>query len=307
LIVIPTGDLVPASGCSFLLVAVVTIYFCWSCDFLLVASHSCWSYIIPAGSVFFLLTIWGSASEVSLPDGVKGLLVTIDGNAYIVTEASIWSALQLDDLNAIDTLTNAKNFDRLRAIGYATEGKFMFFKNKFSPQWKFLIHTLIHCLSPKSGSWNQFASNITIALICLSTRRKYNFSNLIFNDLLKVCRALTMSARVLNCSAFKLEEIVMAIMICLKSSVFTTNALQLSVDFYGTLAVLRSGSRLVFVYLFDHQRFHSAKCKGFKVDQVLHFCWCFIPAARVFCSCCHVFIAADSTSLLLLARVTVVK
>nr|GFC22505.1 xylulose kinase-1 [Tanacetum cinerariifolium] len=36
---------------------------------------------------------WGSASEVSLPDGVKGLVATIDGTSYIVTEASIRSAL----------------------------------------------------------------------------------------------------------------------------------------------------------------------------------------------------------------------
>nr|GEV67218.1 putative ribonuclease H-like domain-containing protein [Tanacetum cinerariifolium] len=67
---------------------------------------------------------WGSASEVSLPDGVKGLMATIDGNAYTVSEASIRSALQLDDLNAINTVTNAEIFDGLRAIGYATEGKF---------------------------------------------------------------------------------------------------------------------------------------------------------------------------------------
>nr|GEV17924.1 hypothetical protein [Tanacetum cinerariifolium] len=37
-------------------------------------------------------------------------------------------------------------------------------------------------------------------------------------DLLKVCKALTMSARVFNCPAFKLEEIIMAMMTCLKSS-----------------------------------------------------------------------------------------
>nr|GEW19659.1 hypothetical protein [Tanacetum cinerariifolium] len=122
-------------------------------------------------------------SEVSLPDGVKGLVATINGTSYTVTEASIRSALQLDDLNAIDTLTNVEIFDGLRAIGYATERKFTFFKNNFSPQWKFLIHTLIYCISPKSGSWNQFASNIAIALICLSTGRKYNFSNMIFNGM----------------------------------------------------------------------------------------------------------------------------
>nr|GEX50392.1 putative ribonuclease H-like domain-containing protein [Tanacetum cinerariifolium] len=108
----------------------------------------CWLFPIPtgelvsAGHMLFLLAIqfWGSASEVSLPDGVKGLVATIDGTAYTVTEASIRSALQLDNLNAIDTMTNEEIFAGLRDIGYATEEKFTFFKNKFSPQWKFLIH-----------------------------------------------------------------------------------------------------------------------------------------------------------------------
>nr|GEV84577.1 xylulose kinase-1 [Tanacetum cinerariifolium] len=161
LIVIPAGDLVPASGLSFLLVAMVTIHFCWSCDFLIVVSFSCWYALTanPTINASLVRQFWGLASDVSLPDGVKGLVATIDGNAYTITEASIRSALQLDDLNAINILTNAKNFDGLRDIGYATKGKFTFFKNKFSPQWKFLIHTLIHCLSPKSGSWNQFANN----------------------------------------------------------------------------------------------------------------------------------------------------
>nr|GEZ88112.1 ribonuclease H-like domain-containing protein [Tanacetum cinerariifolium] len=52
-------------------------------------------------------------------------------------------------------------------------------------------------------------------------------------DLLKVCRTVTMSARVLNCLAFKLEEIVMAMMTCLKLS-------GVHYQFYGTLDVLRS-------------------------------------------------------------------
>nr|GEV58614.1 synaptobrevin, longin-like domain protein [Tanacetum cinerariifolium] len=178
---------------------VVSIHCCWSCDFLLVVSlfllwllftsagHVifCWlivilaGYLVSAGHISFMLIY--DPSEVSLPDSVKGLVATIDGTAFTVTEASIRSALQLDDQNAIDTLTNAEIFTGLRTIGYATEGKFTFFKNKFSPQWKFLIHTLIHCLSPKSGSWNQFGSNIATALICLSTGRKHNFSNMIFN------------------------------------------------------------------------------------------------------------------------------
>nr|GEW45875.1 putative ribonuclease H-like domain-containing protein [Tanacetum cinerariifolium] len=46
-----------------------------------------------------------------------GLMATIDGTAYTVTEASIRSALQLDDLNAIDTMTNEEIFAGLRDIG----------------------------------------------------------------------------------------------------------------------------------------------------------------------------------------------
>nr|GEZ93564.1 putative ribonuclease H-like domain-containing protein [Tanacetum cinerariifolium] len=168
------------------------VIFCWLLvisaghkSFLLVVPFSYWYALTanPTINASLVRQFWGSASEVSLPDSVKGLEATIDGTSYTVTEASIRSALHLDDLNAIDTLTNAEIFDGLRAIGYATEGKFTFFKNKFSPQWKFLIHTLIHCISPKSGSWNQFASNIAIAFICLSTGRKYNFSNMIFNGM----------------------------------------------------------------------------------------------------------------------------
>nr|GFA34222.1 xylulose kinase-1 [Tanacetum cinerariifolium] len=60
---------------------------------------------------------WGSGSEVSLPDGVKGHVATIDGTTYTVTKASIRSALQLDDLNAIDTMTNAEILAGLRDIG----------------------------------------------------------------------------------------------------------------------------------------------------------------------------------------------
>nr|GEV20286.1 hypothetical protein [Tanacetum cinerariifolium] len=52
----------------------------------------CWLIVIPAGDS-------GTSSEVSLPDSVKGLVATIDGTSYTVTEASIRSALQLDDLN----------------------------------------------------------------------------------------------------------------------------------------------------------------------------------------------------------------
>nr|GEV96068.1 hypothetical protein [Tanacetum cinerariifolium] len=70
--------------------------------------------------------------------------------------------------------------DNLR---YVTKGKLTFFKNKFSPQWRFLVHSTLHCLSTKSGSWDQFGSPLAIALICLSDGRQFNWSSYIFKGM----------------------------------------------------------------------------------------------------------------------------
>ncbi|GJZ30623.1 hypothetical protein Tco_0575670 [Tanacetum coccineum] len=55
----------------------------------------------------------------------------------------------------------------------------------FSPQGKYLIHTILHCLSSKSISWNEFSTNIASAVICLATNQKFNFSKLIFDGMLR--------------------------------------------------------------------------------------------------------------------------
>ncbi|GJV98033.1 hypothetical protein Tco_1549610 [Tanacetum coccineum] len=68
-------------------------------------------------------------------------------------------------------------------MGYPTEGKLTFHKNKFSPQWRFIVHTIMHCLSTKSGSWDQFGSSLATALICLTEGRKFNWSSYIFKGM----------------------------------------------------------------------------------------------------------------------------
>ncbi|GJU73122.1 hypothetical protein Tco_1264527 [Tanacetum coccineum] len=52
------------------------------------------------------------------------------------------------------------------------------------PQWKYLVHVLLHCLSPKSTSWEQFGTNIASALVGLATNQKFNFSLMIMNGML---------------------------------------------------------------------------------------------------------------------------
>nr|GEV46919.1 hypothetical protein [Tanacetum cinerariifolium] len=63
--------------------------------------------------------------------------------------------------------------------------KFTFQKGQFSHQWKYLIHTIMQCLSPKSTVFNEFSSNIATALVCLATNRVYNFSKMIFDGMVK--------------------------------------------------------------------------------------------------------------------------
>ncbi|GJR26288.1 hypothetical protein Tco_1102520 [Tanacetum coccineum] len=46
---------------------------------------------------------------------------------------------------------------------------------------EFLVHTMNHCLSSKSTSWDQIPTNIATAVICLTSNQKYKFSKLIFD------------------------------------------------------------------------------------------------------------------------------
>nr|GEY52976.1 ribonuclease H-like domain, reverse transcriptase, RNA-dependent DNA polymerase [Tanacetum cinerariifolium] len=72
----------------------------------------------------------------------------------------------------------------LSRIGYEKPStKLTFYKAFFSPQWKFLIHTILQCMSTKRTSWNEFSSSMALAVICLSTGRKFNFSKYIFDSL----------------------------------------------------------------------------------------------------------------------------
>ncbi|GJQ99799.1 putative ribonuclease H-like domain-containing protein [Tanacetum coccineum] len=60
-----------------------------------------------------------------------------------------------------------------------------FYKAFFSPQWKFLIHTILQCLSAKSTAWNEFSITMASAIICLATNQKFNFSKYIFESMVK--------------------------------------------------------------------------------------------------------------------------
>ncbi|GJV26998.1 hypothetical protein Tco_1383446 [Tanacetum coccineum] len=91
---------------------------------------------------------------------------------------------KLDDKMYISSIPNSEIFEQLALMGYHTDSdKLTFQKGAFSPQWRFLIHSILHCLSPKKTAWEQFSSNIATAVICLATNRKFNFSRMIFEHM----------------------------------------------------------------------------------------------------------------------------
>ncbi|GJT93569.1 hypothetical protein Tco_1082414 [Tanacetum coccineum] len=126
--------------------------------------------------------LWGSHIRAS-EEGPPAILATIDRTPYTITESLVRSQLQLDDNDGVEDLPIADIYLGMDNLGYPTEGKLTFHKNKFSPQWRFLVHTILHCLSTKSGSWDQFGSQVAIALICLTEGRRYNWSSYIFKGM----------------------------------------------------------------------------------------------------------------------------
>ncbi|GJW28295.1 putative ribonuclease H-like domain-containing protein, partial [Tanacetum coccineum] len=134
---------------------------------------------------------WQSAIANTKADGSLEINATIDTIRYTISEASIRDSLQLEDATGITMLPNDDLFEGMGQIGYPTDGTFTFWKSFFTPQWRYLVHHLLHCISSKSGGWDQFGSNIATALICLSTGRVYNFSKLIFDGMVANLKSKT--------------------------------------------------------------------------------------------------------------------
>ncbi|GJY86393.1 hypothetical protein Tco_0500419 [Tanacetum coccineum] len=94
--------------------------------------------------------------------------------------------LHLADEEGIDYLPNTTIFEPLTLIGYEKiSQKLTFYKAFFSPQWKFLIHTVLQSLSLKTTTWNEFSSTMASTIICLAINQNFNFSKLIFESMVR--------------------------------------------------------------------------------------------------------------------------
>ncbi|GKA65167.1 hypothetical protein Tco_0764874, partial [Tanacetum coccineum] len=153
-------------------------------DFL-TQSHICYALTKkPEVCVSFIKQFWRSAEASTDAHGEVKINATIDNHSLSITEGSLRRHLKLADQDGITSLPNSEIFEQLALMGYHTDSdKLTFQKGAFSPQWRFLIHNILHCLSPKKTAWEQFSSNIAAAVICLATNRKFNFSRMIFEHM----------------------------------------------------------------------------------------------------------------------------
>ncbi|GJV42688.1 hypothetical protein Tco_1421128 [Tanacetum coccineum] len=134
--------------------------------------------------VSFIKQFWRSAEASTDDNGEVKINATIDGHSLSITEGSLRRHLKLADQDGITSIPTTEIFEQLALMGYHTDSdKLTFQKGAFSPQWRFLIHNILHCLSPKKTAWEQFSSNIAAAIICLATNRKFNFSRMIFEHM----------------------------------------------------------------------------------------------------------------------------
>nr|GEZ45375.1 hypothetical protein [Tanacetum cinerariifolium] len=117
---------------------------------------------------------------------VTRLQALVDKKRIVITEEVVREILQLNDAEGVICLPNDEIFASLARMGYEKPStKLTFYKAFFSTQWKFFIHTILHSLSAKRTSWNEFSSAMASPLICLSTGQRFNFSKYIFESLVR--------------------------------------------------------------------------------------------------------------------------
>ncbi|GJV34201.1 hypothetical protein Tco_1394601 [Tanacetum coccineum] len=107
----------------------------------------------PSIYVSLIKKFWQTATVRTADNGEQEITATVDGKEFTITEASVRRHLQLADVDGVSALPTTKIFAQLSLMGYvSTDDKLTFQKGKFSPQWRFLIHTILQCVSPKKTS-----------------------------------------------------------------------------------------------------------------------------------------------------------
>nr|GEX41591.1 hypothetical protein [Tanacetum cinerariifolium] len=122
--------------------------------------------------ILFGLTNWCcSLSDVS---SIKYAL-TLNPNIYVSYIKQFWTSVAVKKVNDVTRLQAlVEQEEELARMVYAKPStNLTFYKAFFSSQWKFLIHTILQCMSAKRTSWNEFSSSMASTVICLSSGKGF--------------------------------------------------------------------------------------------------------------------------------------
>ncbi|GJW75114.1 uncharacterized mitochondrial protein-like protein, partial [Tanacetum coccineum] len=186
------GDYVRASldikstigGCQFLGSRLIS----WQCKKQTVVANSIIeAEFVAASSCYLLIKAFENGIGVNAGDS-KLMLLGI--NLLLLRNVNAarhkLTAAEEKDAEGVDCLPNATIFKEPTRMGYEKLSQNLtFYKAFFSQQWKFLIHTILQCLSAKTTAWNEFSSTMASVIICLATNQKFNFSKYIFENVVK--------------------------------------------------------------------------------------------------------------------------
>ncbi|KAD3336072.1 hypothetical protein E3N88_31591 [Mikania micrantha] len=126
---------------------------------------------------------WASCSVSSSPNG-RFLVATIDAHPIAISVETICRHLKLHDAGGKVSFTKDEVASTFKSMGY--EGPLpstTYLKGRVSYNYKYLIHLFLHCLSNKSGGWDQIPSDLASAIHGLVSNKLFNFSAFIFNNL----------------------------------------------------------------------------------------------------------------------------
>ncbi|GJY49703.1 hypothetical protein Tco_0439659 [Tanacetum coccineum] len=118
-------------------------------------------------------------------------VLTVNPTIYTSCIEQFWATTKVKTVNGevqLQALVDGKKVcdKELTRMGYEKlSHKLTFYKAFFSPQWKFLIHTILQCLSAKTTAWNEFSSIMASIIMCLAINQKINFSKYIFESMVK--------------------------------------------------------------------------------------------------------------------------
>ncbi|GKD40559.1 putative ribonuclease H-like domain-containing protein, partial [Tanacetum coccineum] len=129
--------------------------------------------ISPTIYASYIEQFWSTTKTKIVNNGMQ-IHAKVDGNTIVISKSSVRSNHHFNDEDGVTSLTNYEILENLALMGYEIiSDKLTFQKSFFSLQWKYLIHTILHCLSLKSTAWNEFSTNIASVVICLANNQKF--------------------------------------------------------------------------------------------------------------------------------------